>query len=86
MYYIKNHHLMIRLLLKSTVIKSLNFNKKEETLQIEFKDEVKTSNCLDIPISIMQDYIESMIQNGLLESGEDHRSYLRIVHSNFKAC
>ena len=76
---------MIRLFLNSALLKSLNFNKKEATLEIEFKDDVNTADCLDIPISTLQDYVDSLKLSGLLENVETHPSNLKIVHSNFKA-
>ncbi|MBP0904118.1 hypothetical protein ACFSKN_08455 [Mariniflexile gromovii] len=74
---------MIRLHLKSAILKSLNFNKKDKTLEIEFKDGIKTTDCMDIPISILEDYVNSIKQNGGLCIDEDHRSNLKIVYSNF---
>ncbi|WP_308992205.1 hypothetical protein QLS71_018715 [Mariniflexile litorale] len=76
---------MIRLHLNPAILKSLNFNKKDETLEIEFKDDIKTTDCIDIPISILQDYVDSIKQSGMLDTDETHCSNLRIVHSNFKA-
>ncbi|WP_445731065.1 hypothetical protein [Mariniflexile sp.] len=51
---------MIRLYLNPTILKSLNFNKKDDTLEVEFKDDIDTSDFLDIPISILRKYLESI--------------------------
>ncbi|MGA1226590.1 MAG: hypothetical protein ACO3VF_05005 [Tamlana sp.] len=48
---------MIRLQLKPSILKSLNFNKEKESLEIEFKKGVKTAKHIEIPLSTIKDYI-----------------------------
>ncbi|WP_396600699.1 hypothetical protein [Algibacter sp. R77976] len=75
---------MIRLNLNPSIIKNLNFNKEEETLEIEFKRHIKTTQCINIPLSILQDYVETIKDGHIIN--EDHcKSNLTVVYSNFKA-
>jgi hypothetical protein len=83
MYNIINPLNMLHLL-KPSIIKSLNFNEKEESLEIELRKGVKTANHINIPLSIIKDYINSVKENILLENKENNQSNLRIVYSNFK--
>ncbi|GAA4940681.1 hypothetical protein GCM10023314_11870 [Algibacter agarivorans] len=76
---------MIRLNLNPSLLKSLNFNKKDNTLEIEFKHHIKTTECMDIPISIVKDYVSSMKEKGVSVINEDCHVNLKIVHSNFIA-
>ena len=76
---------MIRLSLKPTIIKNLNFNKKDKTLEIEFKQNIKTAQCINIPLSILQDYVESLSHDEIFEKEKAYRPNLKIVYSNFKA-
>ena len=76
---------MIRLNLSPSFLKSLNFNKKNDTLEIEFKKSIKTTECMDIPISIVKDYVNSMKERGFSVIQENPPTNLKIVHSNFKA-
>ena len=76
---------MIRLNLKPSIVKSLSFNKKDETLEIEFKRNIKATQCINIPLSILQDYVESLKQEDIIENEEVFQSNLKIVYSNFKA-
>lgn len=57
MYNIINLLDMIRLQLKPSILKSLNFNKEKESLEIEFKKGVKTAKHIEIPLSTIKDYI-----------------------------
>ena len=82
MYNIINQQTTIHLQLKPSIIKSLNFNKKEESLEIEFKKDVKTANHINIPLSIIKDYISSVKENILTEHKADN--HLKVVYSNFK--
>ncbi|MGB5418610.1 hypothetical protein [Algibacter sp.] len=75
---------MIRLSLNPSIIKKLNFNKKNETLEIEFKRHIKTAQCINIPLSILQDYIASLKNDDIMEVEDQFPSTLKIVHSNFK--
>ena len=75
---------MIRLQLKPSILKSLNFNKESESLEIEFKKDIKTAKHIEIPLSIIKDYVNSLKENILLENEENNHSNLRIVYSNFK--
>ncbi|ULC58627.1 hypothetical protein MBM09_11925 [Flaviramulus sp. BrNp1-15] len=75
---------MIRLQLKPSILKSLNFNKENESLEIEFKKDIKTAKHIEIPLSIIKDYVNSLKENILFENEEDNHSNLRIVYSNFK--
>ncbi|SFZ91358.1 hypothetical protein SAMN05428642_10220 [Flaviramulus basaltis] len=77
---------MIRLHLNPSILKSLNFNKKNESLEIEFKKNVKTAQHIEIPLSIINDYINSIKENILSEDKDDIKSNLRVVYSNFKTC
>tara|TARA_R110001583_G_scaffold20724_2_gene79327 strand:+ start:104 stop:334 length:231 start_codon:yes stop_codon:yes gene_type:complete len=74
---------MIRLHLNPSIVKSLNSNEKEESLEIEFKEDVKTSQHIDIPMSIIQDYVNSVKESAFLKSEENIQSNLKIVYSNF---
>jgi hypothetical protein len=75
---------MIRLQLKPSILKSLSFNKENESLEIEFKKDIKMANHIEIPLSTIKEYINSLKENILSET-EEHKSHLKIVHSNFKA-
>lgn len=72
---------MIRLNLKPSLIKNLSFNRTNETLEIEFKRHIKTAECINIPLSILQEYVESL----KLEDTKEEQSNLKLVHSNFKS-
>ncbi|MDO7173212.1 hypothetical protein [Mariniflexile sp. AS56] len=74
---------MIRLQLIPSILKSLNFNKKDKILEIEFKDGINSNKCMDIPISVLEDYITSITESGVLDTHPKHHSQLKIVHSNF---
>jgi len=76
---------MIRLNLKPSIVKYLSFNKKDETLEIEIKRNIKTSKCINMPLPILQDYVESIKQEELIENADPFQSNLKIVYSNFKA-
>ncbi len=76
---------MIRLNLKPSIIKNLSFNKKDKTLEIEFKRHIKTAQCIHIPLSILKDYVDSLKQEDIIENAEVFQSNLKIVYSNFKA-
>lgn len=76
---------MIRLNLKPSVIKKLSFNKKDKTLEIEFKRHIKTAQCINIPLSILQDYVETLRHNEIAKNEDVFQSNLKIVYSNFKA-
>ena len=76
---------MIRLNLKPSIIKSLSFNKKDKTLEIEFKRHIKTAQCINIPLSILKDYVESLKMEEITENECAFQSTLKIVYSNFKA-
>lgn len=75
---------MIRLQLNPSILKSLNFNKDNESLEIEFKKDIKAAKHIEIPLSIIKDYINSIKENILLEKDEENHSNLKIVYSNFK--
>ncbi|MEP3836705.1 MAG: hypothetical protein ABJM36_03615 [Algibacter sp.] len=72
---------MTRLNLKPSVIKNINFNKNDETLEIEFKRHISTAQCINIPLSIIQDYVETLKDDKL---GDDFQPNLTVVYSNFK--
>lgn len=76
---------MIRLQLKTSILKSLNFNKEKESLEIEFKKGIKTAKHIEIPLFTIKDYIYSIKENMLFENEEKYPPYLKIVYSNFKA-
>jgi hypothetical protein len=76
---------MIRLNLKPSIIKKLSFNKKEKSLEIEFKENIKTSKCINIPLSMLHEYVESLRRSEKFNNQEEHHSTLKIVHSNFEA-
>jgi len=76
---------MIRLNLKPSIVKKLSFNKKDKTLEIELKRNIKTAQCINMPLSILQDYVESLKQEEIIENVEAFQSNLKIVYSNFKA-
>ncbi|WJJ98250.1 hypothetical protein [Algibacter luteus] len=76
---------MIRLNLKPSIIKKLSFNKKKKSLEIEFKENIKTSKCINIPLSILQEYVDSLSRNEIFTDKNEYQSTLKIVHSNFKA-
>ena len=75
---------MIGLQLNPSILKSLNFNKDNESLEIEFKKDIKAAKHIEIPLSIIKDYINSIKENILLEKDEENHSNLKIVYSNFK--
>jgi hypothetical protein len=77
---------MIRLNLEPSVIKNLTFNKKDKSLEIEFKENIKTSKCINIPLSILKEYVDSLREKELFIGKKNYQSTLKIVHSNFKAC
>jgi hypothetical protein len=77
---------MIRLHLNPSILKSLNFNEKDESLEIEFKKDIETAQHINIPMSIIQDYINSIKESVILKDKEDSQTNLKIVYSNFKAC
>ncbi|SFD28643.1 hypothetical protein [Algibacter pectinivorans] len=74
---------MIRLNLKPSVIKNINFNKKDEMLEIEFKRHISTAQCINIPLSILKDYVETLRNDQ--ENENEFQPNLTVVHSNFKA-
>ncbi|MFV9551356.1 hypothetical protein [Algibacter sp. PT7-4] len=77
---------MIRLSLKPSNIKNLSFNKIDETLEIEFKHHINTAQCINIPLSIIEDYIESLNEE-TLEFENDNQNpptNLTVVYSNYK--
>lgn len=76
---------MTRLNLKPSIIKNLSFNKKNKTLQIKFKRHIKTAKCINISISILKDYIETLKHTKTTEKEDTFQSNLKIVYSNFKA-
>ena len=71
--------------LKPSIIKNFSFNKKDKTLEIEFKRNIKTAHYINIPLSILEDYVESLKQEEVLENAEVFQSNLKVVYSNFKA-
>lgn len=76
---------MIRLSLKPSIIKNLSFNKKSKSLEIEFKRHIKTTQCINIPLSILQDYVESLRTDDNFDTDfTPYQSSLKIVYSNFK--
>ncbi len=76
---------MIRLNLKPSVIKNLSFNKKDKTLEIEFKHHINTAKHINIPLEIIKDYVDALKYNDtLLEENELFKSNLKVVHSNFR--
>ena len=74
---------MIRLHLNPTVLKSLNFNKEDDFLEIEFKDCVPAENHIDIPLSVIQKYVDSIKENVIYDEKNNLSSHLKIVYSNF---
>lgn len=76
---------MIRLNLKPSIIKNLSFNKKNKTLEIEFKRHIKTTQHIKIPLSILEDYVETLRHDKIKESEDLFQSNMKIVYSNFKA-
>lgn len=76
---------MIRLSLKPAFVKNLRFNKKDETLEIEFKNHIKTSDCINIPLSVLHNYVETLKKEDLLEYEQSFLPKLKVVHSNFRA-
>lgn len=76
---------MIRLNLKPSVIKNLSFNKKDKTLEIEFKHHVNTAKHINIPLEVIKDYVDALkYDNILLEDNELFEPNLKVVHSNFR--
>lgn len=75
---------MIRLQLKPSILKRLNFNRKNNALEIEFKKNIKTAKHIEIPLSIIQEYISSIKENILYEDIDYYQSNLKVVHSKFK--
>lgn len=75
---------MIRLQLKPSILKSLNFNKDNESLEIVFKKEIKTANHIEIPLKIIEDYIKSLKLNDFTEDEDNNLEHLKIVYSNFQ--
>ena len=73
---------MIRLNLKPSIIENLSFNKDNKTLEIEFKRHIKITQCINISMSILQDYVKTFSPDNLTE--KPFQSNLKIVHSNFK--
>lgn len=76
---------MIRLNLEPSIIKNLSFNKKDKTLEIEFKRNIKTAQHINIPLYILEEYVESLKKEEILENAEIFQSNLKIVYSNFNA-
>lgn len=84
-YFTINQCMMIRLNLKPSVIKNLNFNKKDKTLEIEFKHHINTAQHINIPLKVIKDYVEALKYDDILsEDSESFESYLKVVHSNFR--
>ncbi len=75
---------MIPIHVKPSILKSLNFNKENESLEIEFKKDVKTANHVEIPLSTIKEYINTLKESMLSENTKEYTSHLKIVHSNFK--
>lgn len=76
---------MIRLNLKPSVIKNLSFNKKDKTLEIEFKHHVNTAKHINIPLEVIKDYVDALKYDDiLLEDNELFEPNLKVVHSNFR--
>ena len=76
---------MIRLNLEPSIIKNLSFNKKDKFLEIEFKSNIKAAQHINIPLSILEEYVESLKQVDLIEKVGEFQSSMKIVYSNFKA-
>ncbi|WP_298499758.1 hypothetical protein [uncultured Algibacter sp.] len=76
---------MIRLYLKPSIIKSLSFNKRLKTLDVQFKKHIKTTDCLNIPLSVLQEYVETIRSEEGIENDDSLQSNLKVVYSNFKA-
>jgi len=74
---------MIPVHIKSSLLKSLNFNEENKSLEIEFKKDFKNPKYIEIPLSIIKAYINSINTNILQENLHEHPSHLKIVHSNF---
>jgi hypothetical protein len=83
MYNIINQTDMIRLQLKPSILKSLNFNKENDSLEIEFKKDVETAKHIEIPLSTIKEYINSLKEDILSNNTEAQSTHLKIVHSNF---
>lgn len=75
---------MIPIYIKPSILKSLNFNEENKSLEIEFKKDVKTPKYIEIPIATIKEFINSLNANILLKNVQEHASHLKIVHSNFK--
>ena len=76
---------MIRLNLQPSVIKNLNFNKKDKTLEIEFKHHINTAKHINIPLEVIKDYVDDLKYDDiLLEENELYEPILKVVHSNFR--
>lgn len=76
---------MIRLNFNPSIIKNLCFNEKDKTLEIEFKRNIKTAQHIKIPLSILEEYVESLKQEEIIENVDPFQSNLKIVYSNFKS-
>ncbi|GAA4896334.1 hypothetical protein GCM10023311_21300 [Flaviramulus aquimarinus] len=76
---------MIRVHLNPSIIESLNFNKNDEILEIEFKPDVNPAECIDISMSILKDYVNSIKPENTIETKNNFYRNLRVVYSNFKA-
>jgi hypothetical protein len=74
---------MIPIHIKPSILKSLNFNEENKSLEIEFKKDVKTVKYIEIPIATIKEFINSLNANMLLENAQEYPSHLKIVHSNF---
>ena len=74
---------MIPIHLKPSILKSLNFNEENNSLEIEFKKDAKTPKYIEIPIATIKEFINSLDANTLLDNVQEHASHLKIVHSNF---
>ena len=75
---------MIRLKLNATLLKNINFNKKDNVLEVEYKHEAINSDSMDISISTLEAYVNSMKVDKSLDLDKQHQT-MKIVHSNFKA-
>jgi len=70
--------------LSTKMIKTINFNNEHQALVIKFKDHIKTPQHVSIPISVIEDYLESKWHEDAIASVEPMPSHLEVVHSNFK--
>lgn len=76
---------MIRLKLNATLLKNINFNKKDNVLEVEYKHEAINSDSMNISISTLEAYINSMKVDESLHLDKQQQQTMKIVHSNFKA-